>query len=299
MDRLDSMAMFVRVVETGSFSAVAKELNTTQPTVSKHVAELESWLGAKLLNRSTRSLHLTEVGADYYERCISILQDIEDAEQSVGMLQTSPKGTVKINTLVAFGRLHIIPKLADFFQQYPDINIEISLNDRIVDLVQEGIDVAIRMGELDDSALVAKKINECPWMVAASQEYLATEGFPEHPRDLKQHQCLIYSGVANANQWQLYENGEPIILQVKGKFKTSDSEGYRSALKAGLGIGLVPYWLVNDLIDSEQVVPILNDYWGSSNPIYAVYPPGRHVPSKVRTFVDYLTEQFQGADCIV
>ncbi|MBD3649093.1 MAG: LysR family transcriptional regulator, partial [Pseudomonadales bacterium] len=141
MDRLTSMKMFVRVVETGSFSAVAREMNSTQPTISKNIAELESWLGAKLLNRSTRSLRLTETGTDYYERCVAILQDVEDAEQMVGELQTQPRGIVRVSTMVAFGRLHILPRLGPFFDDFPEIRIDARLNDRVVDLVEEGIDV--------------------------------------------------------------------------------------------------------------------------------------------------------------
>ncbi|MDZ7685910.1 MAG: LysR family transcriptional regulator [Gammaproteobacteria bacterium] len=151
MDRLTAMRMFVRVVETGSFSAVARETNSTQPTISKNIAELESWLGAKLLNRSTRSLRLTETGTDYYERCVAILEDVEEAEQMVGQLQTQPRGTVRISAVVAFGRLHIVPRLEKLLAAYPDIRVDIRLNDRVVDLVEEGIDIAFRMGELADS----------------------------------------------------------------------------------------------------------------------------------------------------
>ena len=181
MDRLSAMNMFIRVVETGSFSAVAKEFNSTQPTVSKNIAELESWLGAKLLNRSTRSLRLTEAGSDYYERCVAILQDVEDAEQNVGLLQIQPKGIVKVSTVVAFGRLHVVPRLEKFFDSYPDIKVDITLNDRVVDLVEEGIDVAFRMGTLRDSNLIAKKIFASPTLTVATPGYLKKFGVPKHP----------------------------------------------------------------------------------------------------------------------
>ncbi len=193
MDRLSAMNMFIRVVETGSFSAVAKELSSTQPTVSKNIAELESWLGAKLLNRSTRSLRLTETGADYYERCVAILQDVEDAEQNVGLLQTQPKGLVRVTAAVAFGRLHIVPRLESFFARYPDIKIDITLNDRVVDLIEEGVDIAFRMGNLRDSILIARKLCTSPTAAAASPEYLKKYGVPRHPRDLKEHNYVVYT----------------------------------------------------------------------------------------------------------
>lgn len=297
MDRLDSMVTFVRVVELGSFSAVAKDMNTTQPTISKRIAELESWLGAKLLNRSTRSLHLTETGADYYERCVSILHDVEEAETSVGNLQSSPKGTLRINAMTAFGRLHIIPLLHEFQQQFPGIEVEIMLNDRVVDIIQEGVDVAIRMGDLVDSSLMAKKMCQCPWEIVASKNYLEEFGYPEHPRDLKQHQCIIYSGMAKSNQWAFHEDEQPLIVAVNGNFKTNNSEGYRAGLKSGLGIGRAPQWLINDLIATEKVVPVLQDYYASSHSIYAVYPPGQHIPNKVRSFIDFLSAQFQNQKC--
>ncbi|PCJ19665.1 MAG: LysR family transcriptional regulator [Gammaproteobacteria bacterium] len=297
MDRLDSMVTFVRVVELGSFSSVAKEMNTTQPTISKRIAELESWLGAKLLNRSTRSLHLTETGADYYERCVGILHDVEEAETSAGNLQSSPKGTLRINTMTAFGRLHIIPLLNDFQQQYPNIQTEIMLNDQVIDLIQEGVDVAIRMGELQDSNLMAKKICQCPWTIVASKEYLDTFGRPSHPRELKQHQCIIYSGMAKSNHWKFQENGQPLTVSVQGNFKTNNSEGYRAGLRANLGIGRAPGWLIKDLVASEQLIPILQDYYSFSHSIYAIYPPGRHTPNKVRRFIDFLDQQFQAAEC--
>ena len=297
MDRLDSMVTFIRVVELGSFSAVAKEMNTTQPTISKRIAELESWLGAKLLNRSTRSLHLTETGADYYERCVGIIHDVEEAETNAGNLQSSPKGVLRINTVTAFGRLHIIPLLKEFQQQFPLIQVEIMLNDLVVDLIQEGVDVAIRMGELNDSSLMAKKICHCPWTVVASKEYLDAYGYPQHPRDLKQHQCIIYSGSTKSNHWEFQEDDQALRVAVNGNFRTNNSEGYRAALKTGLGIGCAPKWLIKDLLNSEQTIPILQDYYSFSHSVYAVYPPGRHTPNKVRSFIDFLAQQFQSDEC--
>lgn len=289
------MQMFVRVVETGSFSAVAKELSSTQPTISKNIAELESWLGAKLLNRSTRSLRLTETGADYYERCLAILQDVEEAEQMVGHLQTQPRGTVRVSTVVAFGHLHLIPRLAQFYERYPDIRVDVRLNDRVVDLVEEGVDVAIRMGTLADSSLIAKRLCSSPYVTVASPGYLKHNGIPKHPRDLKDHNYLVYSDAGNRAEAQFKDQDEPFYVKVAGNFVTNNTEGLRQALLSGIGISRTPRWLVGDAIESGELVPVLQDFQPDAMSIHAVYPPGRHLPSKVRSFIDYIADEFK--DC--
>lgn len=295
MDRLTAMNMFVRVVETGSFSAVAKEMNSTQPTISKNIAELESWLGAKLLNRSTRSLRLTETGNDYYERCVAILQDVEEAEQVVGQLQTQPKGLVRVSTVVAFGRLHLVPKLTGFFEQYPDINVDIRLADKIVDLVEEGVDVAFRMGTLADSSLIAKKVSSSPFVTVASPEYLKSNGIPQHPSELKEHNYVTYTDAGRRREIEYQDQGEPFFVRTEGRIITNNTEGLRSSLICGLGIARTPKWLVGDLISSGELVTVLDDFQASPLNIYAVYPPGRHLPSKVRCFIDYFAEALK--DC--
>jgi len=295
MDRLTAMQMFVRVVETGSFSAVAREMNSTQPTISKNIAELESWLGAKLLNRSTRSLRLTETGTDYYERCVSILQDVEDAEQTVGHLQTQPRGTVRVGTVVAFGCLHLVPRLARFFREFPEIKVDVRLSDRVVDLVEEGIDVAIRMGNLADSTLIAKKLCSSPFVTVASPNYLKINGIPKHPRELRDHNYLVYSDAGTRGETQFKDQDEPFYVKVEGNLTTNNTEALRTALLAGIGISRTPRWLVGDAIEAGDLVPVLQEYQPDSMNIYAVYPPGRHLPSRVRSFLDYIAGEFK--DC--
>jgi len=299
VDRISAMNMFVRVVETGSFSGVARELNTTQPTISKNIAELESWLGAKLLSRSTRKLHLTEVGADYYERCITILQDIEEAEQNAGHLQTQPKGTLRINTVVAFGRLHVIPLLGEFFQRYPDIKIELSLNDRVVDMVAEGLDLAIRMGNLSDSSLMAKKIACTPFVTVASKGYLQKYGRPTHPSELKNHQMIVYTGRENYQQLEFFDQGKPLVVNVDGRLLTNNTEASREALLNGYGLATVPKWLVGDVIRNGKLESVLDDYQREAIDIYAVYPGGRHLANKTRLFMDFLAEHLGCTDSVV
>lgn len=297
MDRLTAMQMFTRVVETGSFSAVAKEMNSTQPTISKNIAELESWLGAKLLNRSTRSLRLTETGTDYYERCVAILQDVEEAEQMVGQLQTQPRGTVRVSTVVAFGRLHLVPRLTGFYKKFPEIKVDMRLNDRVVDLVEEGVDVAIRMGQLADSSLIAKKLCSSPMVTVASPAYLKDNGIPRHPRDLKDHNYITYTDAVTRNETQFKDQGEPFFVRVEGNLTTNNTEVLRMALITGLGVSRAPRWLVGDAIASGELVTVLDDFQPDAMSIHAVYPPGRHLPSKVRSFLDYIGEEFK--DCSV
>ena len=295
MDRLSAMNMFIRVVETGSFSAVARELNSTQPTISKNIAELESWLGAKLLNRSTRSLRLTESGTDYYERCVAILQDVEEAEQVVGQLQTQPKGVIRVSAVAAFGRLHVVPRLKVFFNLYPDIKVDIRLNDRAVDLVEEGIDVAFRMGDLPDSNLIARKLSSSPVVTAASPAYLKEAGIPSHPKDLRNHNYIVYGDVGNNGETAFQEQGASFFVRVEGSLITNNTEAMRTALIAGLGISRGPRWLLADVIAGGELVEVLQDYQPDPQDIYAVYSPGRHLPSKVRCFIDFFREQFR--DC--
>ncbi len=295
MDRLTAMHMFVRVVETGSFSAVAREMNTTQPTISKNIAELEAWLGAKLLNRSTRSLRLTETGTDYYERSLAILQDVEEAEQVVGQLQTQPKGNVRLSAVVAFGSLHIVPRLAGFNAAYPDIRIDLRLSDRVVDLVEEGIDVAFRMGILPDSTLIARRLCSSPLVTVATPDYLATHGVPAHPRDLKHHNYIRYSDSAPRSDVEYQDSGKPVRILVEGNLATNNSEALRAALISGLGISRTPRWLVGDAISDGRLVTVLDDYQTEPMNLFAVYPPGRHLPSRVRSLIDYFADAFR--DC--
>jgi DNA-binding transcriptional LysR family regulator len=292
MDRLTAMSMFVRVAESGSFSAVAKELETTQPTVSKNVAELEVWLGVKLLNRSTRSLHLTEAGADYYERCISILMDIDEAEQNVGSLQSQPRGTVRVTTPAAFGELYMVPCLKGFFQQYPDIKVDLMLNDRSIDLIQEGIDMGIRMGNLSDSNLIARQLATSPMVTVASKDYLAEHGTPQHPRDIKQHNYIIYSGRGQAHDIEFSDGDVPVKINVHGNLMTNSSDAIRQALLSGHGISKAPKWLVGDALADGRLVSILDEFNLEPMPLSAVYPSGRHLPSKARCLLDYLADTF-------
>ena len=293
MDLFESMTFFTRVVETGSFSAVAKEFNTTQPTVSKKVAELEKHLNTKLFRRSTRSINLTDSGSDYYARSLNILQDIEEAELSITSLQSETKGIVKVTTSVAFGNAHIIPILSEFFKAHPGLQINLYLTDQNVDLIQQGVDIAIRMGHLPDSILSARQVCSSPLVTVATQQYFEHYGYPTHPLELSRHECLIYSGRKNPLNWHFMEDAIDFSVTVKGRFITNDAAAYRAALISGLGVGVAPRWLVGDLIQAGTLQTVCNKYSANPMPIHAVFPPGKHVSEKVRCFTDFLTDKIK------
>jgi len=298
LDRLNAMKMFVRVVETGNFSIAAKALKTTQPTVSKNISELEGWLGAKLLNRSTRSLRLTETGVAYYERCITILEDVEEAEQTIGLLQTQPKGVVRINAGIAFGQLHIVPRLKGFYELYPDITVDLILNDLNGDLTVGGIDIAFRMGDLRDSNLIAVKLGDSPTITVASPAYLKKYGTPNHPRDLKEHNYLISTDINNAGYVTFKESSKPVQLNLGGNLQTNDSHALRNALINGLGIAQVPKWLIADQLAANGLVEILREFQADPTSINTVFAAGRHMPLKIRCFMDYFSSELKQSSAL-
>jgi DNA-binding transcriptional LysR family regulator len=287
------METFVRVVETGSFSAVAREGQTTQSAVSKQVQALESQLGAKLLVRSTRSHSLTEAGQLYYERCRQMLDSLEEARIEVHRAEHEISGVLRVAAPVAFGRLHIVPRLTGFYARYPRIRIDLQLDDGFVDLVSSGIDVAFRVGELKDSRLIARRIGTAHRGTLAAPSYLALYGEPQHPEELLQHQCLVYTGLVNVNEWIYKEAGAPdIAVRVGGNFRSNSSEAIRQAVSEGLGISYSTLWVYGDDIRAGRIKPILTGYQLPSLPLNVVFQPSRRPSLKVKHFVDYFEEAF-------
>lgn len=296
MDRLDWMKGFVRTVETGSFSAVARELNTTQPTISKQIAALEAYLGVQLLNRSTRSLRLTEEGARFYEQAQRVLESLAEAEASIGQ-QQNPAGILRISCSAAFGEYAILPHIKPFLEKYPNIKIDLLAADHFINLVEEGVDLAIRVGILQDPALVHQLIGSSQRVAIAAKSYLDRAGIPKTPQDLIHHECIIYSNLSTLNEWHFESktetgNTKAIRVKVSGRFQTSSSSLMHHAIKSGLGIAFVPSWLVGDAIDGADLQVVLQDYQPSPTPIRAVHRRGRFVPQKVRCFVDFLVHEF-------
>ena len=286
------MAVFRRVVEAKSFSAVARETNMSQSTVSKHIAALEERLSTKLLNRSTRSLKLTEAGKEYYQHCIRILNDFQEAEASIGKGKINPTGSLRLSTSASFGRSFILPYLSEFLETYPEINIDLLFDDDYVDLLKTGIDLAIRIGPLADSTLIAKKIGSSPRITVASTDYLIKHGRPKKPADLTKHNCLFHSLEKSPNLWYYNSTQEgDESIRVNGRFKASSPDAIFDATIAGLGISVLPIWYVQPSIKQGKLKTILENYKPTVHDIHAVYPERRFVAPKVKRMIEFIAEK--------
>ncbi len=292
MDRLSSMEVFVKVVETGSFVAASDALGISRPMASKHVASLESTLGVRLLNRTTRTLSLTEAGRSFHLRCKSIFEEIDTAMAEAGNLQVEPKGQLRINAPLTFGRAHLTHAIAAFQHAHPGIAIDLTLNDRVVDIVDEGFDLAIRIGLLADSSLIARKLAPCRMMVCTSPGYLERCGTPAHPADLAEHNCLIYTYASQEKRWHFETPEGEIDVPVGGDFRANFGEAVIEAAVAGRGIVLEPTFTLAPYLAGGRLVPVLTSFKPRDLAIHAVYPATRLLPRKVRAFMDHLSAAF-------
>lgn len=289
MDTLIAMRSFVRVVETGSFSAVAKEQSTNQATISKRVAALESELGSRLLVRGSRIHKLTETGQSYYERVVNILHDIEEAESEARFLTAKPRGKLRVTVPTMFGSIYVAPVISEFLASYPEIHLDLKFNEKMLDLVEEGIDVAIRLGDLKDSSMIARKLGYDDLIIVASPTYLEKHSIPQHPSELEKHNCLIYSLSPKGTVWSFSNQKKDTAVHVTGNFQCDNGFGLMEMLLASAGIALMPSWLVASYVTSGQLVHILKDYY-KRYPINAVYPMNRYVPLKTKCFMDFMAK---------
>lgn len=297
MDVLVSMSMFRRVVEAGSFSAVAAETGSSQSTVSKHVAALEQRLGTKLLNRSTRQLHVTEAGQDYYRHCLRILDDVAESEASVRHGQSRPVGKLRVAAPVMFGRLFIAPLLWAFMREHPEVSIDLTMDDRHIDLIKEGVDVAVRAGKLADSNLVARKLGPFPpQILVASPAYLAERGEPQTPADLMQHDCLLHSLLTPANEWTFTGPEGEETVHVPSRFVSNNRDTLNDAALAGMGIAITWLWPNRALIEQGRLKCVLSDYSLSTLDFYVLFPERQLVPQKVRSLIEHLSAYFAAPD---
>jgi DNA-binding transcriptional LysR family regulator len=293
MDRFDCIQSFVRVVEVGSFSAVARELNTTQPTISKQIAALEEHLDTQLLARSTRKLQLTEAGARFFEHCQSLLEAMAAAESSVGQRQ-QPVGTLRINCPVAFGQHQVMPYIKGFLARYPTVKLDLNFSDRFVDLVEDGADLAIRIGQINNPMLITQQIGLTRRVTVAAADYFSDRPEPQTPEDLINHNCILYTRSATGSEWHFqHPTGKTSQVTVSGNLRVDNSTAIRAAVLSGLGIAVCPVWLFGDLLTSKSLRVVLKDYQPTPLPIHAVYRRGRFVSAKVRCFIDYLTTEFK------
>lgn len=295
MDLFQAMKVFVKVADAGSFSGAARALDMSNPSVTRHVADLEAHLHARLFNRSTRRLSLTETGAAYLERCRQLLQDLEDATMAASMSAARPTGTLRINAPVSFAVNYLARALPHYAQQYPQVKLDLTLSDRVVDLIEEGYDVAIRITTAQaNSALVARQFASAGGMVCAAPSYLRRHGTPRTPQELGEHACLSYSYLSTGDEWRFERDGKAHSVRVKSAMVANNGDLLCQAAVAGMGVILQPSFIVGDAVRAKRLVPILCEYRLPRLPIFAVYPSRQHLSAKVRTFVDFLIERFGG-----
>jgi DNA-binding transcriptional LysR family regulator len=293
MDRLASMRVFAEVARTGTFAAAAERLQMSRAMATKHIMRLENALGVRLLNRTTRRLSLTEVGRAYLDRCVQILAEVEEAEQAVTQLSSRPRGVLKLTAPVNFGAFHLARAAAAYMQRYPDVKIEITLHDRFVDLIEEGIDLAIRISaHLSDSSYIARELATARRVVCASPEYLDRHGVPQIPEDLVHHNCLRYGFLLPADEWPFCGPDGVYTLRVSGNLKANVGDPLRVAAIQGLGLVMQPTYMVGLDIKEGRLKVVLSDYEAPGVAVYGVYPHRKHLSEKVRSFVDFLVERF-------
>ena len=294
MDKLNSIRAFTKVVQHSSFAAAARDLRLSRSAVSKHVIELEQELGVQLLSRTTRSVTATENGQAYYERCLAILSDLEEADLSATRLQAEVRGLLRINAPMSFGTLHLARAVADFMEKYPDLRIQLLLSDQQVDPVQEGFDVTLRIADLPSSSMIARRIAPARRAICASPSYLARHGAPNHPDDLRGHACLTYGHLATGNQWKLTGPDGDHWIAIPWTLCTNNAEVLRDAAVQGRGIALLPTFIAGADFQQGRLATILPGYQAPEISIYAIYPETRHLSLKVRVFIDFLVERFGG-----
>ena len=298
MDRFSAIQVFAQVVESGSFAKAAARLGLSTSATSRHVAELEAHLQTRLLNRTTRRVSLTESGRAFYERAVQLIADLEEAEQEAARAAVVPRGTIRLTTSVNFGVRHLAPAIADFLAQHAEVRFDISLSDRVVDLVEEGFDLAVRVGAAGSENLVARKLGETRLVPCASPQYLSAHPAPQEPEDLAGHNCFTYEYVTPRNVWRFRDaSGAERAVRVAGTLHSNNGDLLAEVAARGAGIVFEPAFIVGPDVRAGRLVPLLQEYTPPPVPIYAVYPSRKHLSAKVRRFVEFLIARFaQGQD---
>jgi len=296
MDRFQALRVFSQVIESGSFSAAADKLGLSSTAVSRHVAELEAHLQTRVLNRTTRRISLTESGRALYERAVQLLADLDEAEQEASRAAVVPRGTIKLTTSVNFGVRHVAPAIAAFLAAHAGVRFDVSLSDRIVDLVEEGFDLAVRLGMPGSDNVVARKLGETRLVPCASPAYLRAHGAPQVPEDLARHNCFTYEYVTPRNLWRFLDaGGAERTVRVSGSLHSNNGDLLAEAAAQGAGIVFEPAFIVGPDVRAGRLVPLLQEFVAPPMPIFAVYPSRKHLSAKVRAFVDFLLERFAQA----
>ena len=292
MDKFEAMNAFAKVVATRSFAEAGRRLGLTRSAVSKAVMELERTLGARLLDRTTRRVAPTEAGLAYYERCIAILAQVEETELQISRLHDEPKGVLKINAPMTFGMLYLGSAVADFMVRYSDLTVELTLNDRFIDPIEEGVDVTVRIGTLSDSSLIARRLVPARRVLAAAPDYIARHGMPKEPADLVQHRCLNYGHTTSLQRWQLMDGDKIISVPISASLCSNNGDVLRAAAVKGNGITLLPTFIIGPDLKESRLQVVLPAHPPTDLGIYALYAPNRYLAAKTRLFIDFLVERF-------
>ncbi|PRX30803.1 DNA-binding transcriptional LysR family regulator [Paraburkholderia sp. BL18I3N2] len=288
MDRLAAIEIFIRVVDTGSFSAAARHFDVGQPAVSKAIAQLEEWLGVKLLLRTTRTLTPTEAGTSFYQRAKRAVEETDEAVIAARGSAAGLSGKLRVSAAVCFARLHIVPRLPAFLDDHPNLELELVLDDRNIDLVEEGIDVALRMGELADSNMTARRIAEARRRVIATPAYFNRHGIPAAPADLLAHKCLIYTRDGGGEDWKFRKETAEVSVRMQGRLRITATEGLRAAVFADMGVAVASEWAFTPELKSGAVVSVMDDWMLPNVSLSAVYPTGRLASTKARQFTAFV-----------
>jgi DNA-binding transcriptional LysR family regulator len=294
MDKLESLRAFVKVVQHGGLSAAARDLRLSRSAVSKYLIDLETELGVQLLVRTTRNASPTENGLAYYERVVAILSEIDDADAAVSSLQAEPRGILRVNAPMSFGTLHLGTAIADFMEKYSELKIQLVLSDELIDPVREGFDVTLRIADLSSSSLIARKILPAPRVICASPSYLQRRGTPQHPNELREHECLTYGHLATGHQWKLSGPDGDHWIQIPWTLCTNNAEVLRDAAVKGRGLALLPTFIAGDDLQTGALMTVLEEYKAPEISVYVIYSQTKHLSVKIRVFIDFLVQRFGG-----
>ncbi|HEX6958657.1 MAG TPA: LysR family transcriptional regulator [Ferrovibrio sp.] len=296
MDRLTALKVFRLTAELGSFAAAARRLRLSPAAISKNIAELEAHLAIRLFNRTTRRMSLTEAGGLYYERIARVLDELDEADHAVGPLQQMPSGILRVSAPMTLTLLGLSAAIPQFLTRYPRLSLDLNLEDRRVDIVREGYDLAIRgSDDLKDTSLVARKLMTLDHVVCAAPSYFEASGLPATPEDLRRHNCIQFTLSGHADEWEFRRADRVVRIAVNGRYKVSSSLAVRDALRAGFGLSLVPRFYVRDDLAAGRLRAVLQDWAPNETSVYAVYPSRRHLPAKVRAFLDFVSGALGGA----
>jgi len=300
MDKLQAMEVFVRVVETGGVTRAADSLRLPKATAATLIQKLEAALGVRLLNRTTRRVSVTPDGAAYYERCVAILEQVRETEESLAKQHATPRGRLRVNVPTLMARSVFVPALPQFFARYPDIELALACSERRVDLIEEGIDCAVWSGEIEESSIVARRVGFLYFATCAAPSYIAAHGQPGHPDDLTQHRCINHFSprTGRMSDWVFSKDGARVQTALRGHIALEDENSYVAAAEAGLGIAQIPAFVLKEAMERGSLELVLGDWFPEPSPLYVVYPQRRHLSSKLRAFVDWVAELLSDHDGI-